>query len=431
MLLDILEKGEYCHLVIEKGLSKYQYLSKQDRSFVKRVTKGTVERLIPIDCRLNHYSKLKVHEMKPVIRNALRMAVYQICYMDRVPDSAACNEAVELTKTHGYKKLSGFVNGVLRNLIRGKDDFHLRSQSVRICLPTWIYDSFLEEVGETATLMMAESFLADSPLSVRLNTAVTDRETILKLLKTQGVEALPSSFAKDVMTLKNVDYLEALEAFQKGYIQVQDLSSALVGDAAGIREGDTVLDVCGAPGGKALHAAQLVKGTGSVTVRDKSFSKIALIEENIKRSGLENITAERFDARTYDPLWEQRADVVLADLPCSGLGVIGRKPDIRIHMTYEKTQELAQLQRSILSVVQRYVKPGGTLVYSTCTIDQDENERNAAWFLEHYPFDPVDISGRLEDGPRLPTMEKGILKLLPGLFPCDGFFMAVMRRRDE
>lgn len=431
LLYAILESDQYSHLALAGGMAKYQYLSKQDRSFIKRVTNGTVEYRIPIDYMLDHYSKVKVSRMKPVIRTILRMAVYQICYMDRVPDSAACNEAVKLTKEQGLTGLKGFVNGVLRNLVRGKETFCLPSDSVRLCLPEWMYELFVREQGRETAAVMAESFLKDSPLTVRLNTTFAARETILDSLKAQGVETVPSDFSKGVLLLKNVDFLEQLEAFQKGYIQVQDLSSALLGDAAGIQEGDRVLDVCGAPGGKAIHAAELLKRTGMVTVRDKSSSKVLMINDNIDRSGFHNIKAEVFDALTYDPQWDRRADVVLADLPCSGLGVIGRKPDIRYRMTPEKIRELSLLQQNILSVVQNYVRPGGTLVYSTCTIDRQENEDNLSWFLEHYPFEAADITGRLAEGLSNPSMKKGYLKILPGLYPCDGFFIAVMRRKNE
>lgn len=431
LLSEILEREQYSHLALARGLSKYQYLSKQDRSFIKRVTDGTVEYLLPIDYTLNFYSKVKVSRMKPVIRTILRMAVYQICHMDRVPDSAACNEAVKLAQKRGFGSLKGFVNGVLRNVSRGKDTFTLPEQSLRLCLPEWMYRLFTEEHGEKAAALMAESFLADSPLTVRVNTSLADKETVLASLKAQGAEALSSEYAEDVLILKQVDYLEQLEVFQKGLIQVQDLSSVLLGNAAGIREGDQVLDVCGAPGGKAVHAAELLRGTGLVTVRDKSPLKVSLIEDHIVRSGFTNITAQVYDALTFDPEWEEKADVVLADLPCSGLGVIGRKPDIRIRMNPETIRELAGLQRDILSVVQRYVKPEGTLVYSTCTVSRQENEENFKWFLEHFPFEPVDISSRLGQRLSCPSMRDGYLGLLPGIHPCDGFFMAVMRRKRQ
>lgn len=428
ILFEILEKEQYSHLVLSRALSKYQYLSKQDRSFIKRVADGTVEYLIPIDARLNSYSKVKVNKMKPVIRTILRMAVYQICYMDRVPDSAACNEAVKLAEKRGFRNLKGFVNGVLRNIAREKESFVIDDEAARLCLPQWLYKLFVKEQGRETAVVMAESFLKDSPLTVRCNYHLAGKTEILESLKAQGVNVELSEYAADVYRLTGIDYLEQLTAFQKGWIQVQDLSSSLAGDAAGIREGDIVLDVCGAPGGKALHAAELLNGTGSVTVRDVSPLKVSLIEDNIDRSGFTNIQAEAYDALEFDPDWEERADVVLADLPCSGLGVIGRKPDIRIHMNPEKLEELAALQREILSVVQRYVKPGGTLVYSTCTVDRMENEDNFNWFLKQFSFEPVNIKGRLGEKLVTSTMEDGYIQLLPGIHPCDGFFISVLKK---
>ena len=229
--------------------------------------------------------------------------------------------------------------------------------------------------------------------------------------------------------------LEGLDAFADGFLQVQDLSSSLAGDAAGVKEGSHVIDVCGAPGGKSLHIAELLNGTGMVEVRDLSESKIALVEDNIRRSGLFNIEARVQDALEFDRDSEETADLLIADLPCSGLGIMGRKPDIRCNMTREQTLALAGLQREILSVVWRYVKPGGTMVYSTCTIDRAENEENAAWILENLPFEPVDLTGRI--GEELAktlcrdTRKEGYVQLLPGFYPGDGFFISVFRRKEE
>ncbi len=193
----------------------------------------------------------------------------------------------------------------------------------------------------------------------------------------------------------------------------------------------SLLDVCGAPGGKSLHVADKLKGTGMVIVRDLTEQKVALIEDNIVRSGFTNIRAEVHDALVPDLAWEGRADIVLADLPCSGLGIIGRKPDIKYRMTMEQMEELAALQREILSVVQSYVKPGGKLIYSTCTIDRKENEENAAWFLENYPFDAMNLEGKLGETLNAASLRSGNIQLLPGIHPCDGFFIAAFQKNKD
>ncbi|MEF9938706.1 MAG: 16S rRNA (cytosine(967)-C(5))-methyltransferase RsmB [Clostridium sp.] len=430
VLLEVLEKKQYSHVVLSQALTKYQYLEKQDRSFIKRIVDGTIEYLIQIDYILNLYSKVKVNKMKPVIRTLLRMSVYQICYMDRVPDSAVCNEAVKLAERRGFKMLKGFVNGVLRTISREKETIVFHSDSVRYSVPDWMLKQFKEQYGDDEVTRILESFLEEKPLTVRCNLNKATLEEIRASLQSQGVELGDSGYSEGVVTLLGVDYLERLDAFTKGFIQVQDLSSSLSGDAAGIRDGDYIIDVCGAPGGKSIHAAELLHGTGMVESRDISESKVAMIEENIHRSGLKNIKARVLDALIYDADSEKKADVLIADLPCSGLGIIGRKPDIKYNMTLEKTEDLIRLQRAMLSVVYQYVKPGGTLIYSTCTINKKENEENIRWFLENFPFSPVNIEGRLGTKLTADTMKDGYIQLLPGIHPCDGFFIAVMKRNE-
>ena len=430
ILLEVLEKGKYSHVILSQALTKYQYLEKQDRSFIKRVVDGTVEYLIQIDYIINSYSKVKVNKMKPVIRTILRMSVYQICHMDRVPDSAACNEAVKLAEKRGFSGLKGFVNGVLRSISRGKAELDFPNDSVRYSVPEWLLAMWKKSYGEETLKVMLESLLTERPLTARCCLNKAGKQQIIESLTAQGVTVEESRYASDVIRLSGVDYLESLDAFRQGLLQIQDLSSSLAGDAAGIKEGDYVIDVCGAPGGKGLHAADILNGTGMVEIRDISDAKAAMIEENIARSGLGNVRAAVFDALTFDKASEEAADVVIADLPCSGLGIIGRKPDIKYNMTPGKLHELARLQREILSVVYRYVKPGGTLVYSTCTVNREENEENMRWFMEQFPFEPVNIKGRLGEELVEPTMESGYIQFLPGVHPCDGFFIAVMRRKQ-
>lgn len=434
ILMEVLEKNQYSHLVLSRALTKYQYLEKADRSFIKRIVDGTVEYRLQIDFILNSYSKVKAAKMKPVIRTILRMSVYQILYLDRVPDSAACNEAVKLAEKRGFGGLKGFVNGVLRNISRNKENLTFPDDSIRYSCPQWILDLWKKSYSEETVRRILAAFLEKQDLMARCNVNRASMDEILSSLKKQGVEAQPAAKGSTVLALRGVDYLEGLEAFRRGWLQIQDVSSSLVGAAVGIKEGEQVLDVCGAPGGKSLHAADLLRGTGCVTVRDLSEAKVALIEENIARSGFSNIRAEVWDALEFDPRWEETADVVFADLPCSGLGIMGRKPDIKYNASPEKLAELSALQREILSVVWRYVKPGGRICFSTCTINRGENEENRAWFLEHFPFEPVDLTGRLgrefETGSE-DTVKEGYLQLLPGIHPCDGFFLSVMRKKLE
>ncbi len=428
ILMEILEKGSYSHLVLRQALDKYQYLDKQDRAFITRVTEGTIEYRITIDAILEQCSSIKVRKMKPLIRTLLRMAVYQIFWMDRVPDRAVCDEAVKLAVKRKFHGLKGFVNGVLRNIVRQKDSFVFDNWSEQYSMPQWLIERWQETYPDEAVEAMLKAFLADKPTTVRCNLDRKSRQEIIDSLRSQGVTVAISPLSEQALLLTSYDYLESLEAFREGWIQVQDVSSGFVGTIADPEAGARILDVCGAPGGKSLHAADMLKGTGMVTVRDLTEDKVRMIEDNIARSGFSNIRAEVWDALEFDPEWDAQADIVLADLPCSGLGIIGKKPDIKYQVTPERLEELSVLQRDMLSVVSRYVKPGGILVYSTCTINRTENEDQAEWITKNLPFEPVDISGRLGTAVQESSMKDGYLQLLPGRYPCDGFFIAVFRR---
>lgn len=430
ILLEIMERGSFSHVVLRQALEKYQYLKKQDRAFITRVVEGTLEYRLTIDAILDECSKVKVKKMKPVIRTLLRMSVYQIVWMDRIPDSAVCNEAVKLAAKRKFQGLKGFVNGVLRTVARQKaaGGFVFEDWSLKYAMPGWLIDRWCEDYpGETVERML-QAFLLDQPTTVRCNVGQADKATILKSLELQGVSVKESPLSENALLLTSYDYLDSLEAFSKGWIQVQDASSGFVGEIADPQPGDQVLDVCGAPGGKSLHIADKLKGTGAVVVRDLTEGKIRMVEDNIARTGLTNIHAEVWDALEYDEKWENRADIVIADLPCSGLGIIGKKPDIKYHVTEDGLAELAELQRAILTVAARYVKPGGKLIYSTCTINREENEDQADWFISRFPFHPVNIEGMLGEAIREESMREGRLQLLPGTYPCDGFFIAAFQK---
>lgn len=428
VLLEVLEKGGYSHVVLRQALEKYQYLEKQDRALITRVTEGTIEYKLTIDAVLGQCSSVPVAKMKPVIRTILRMSVYQIMYMDRIPDSAVCSEAVKLTIRRKFQGLKGFVNGVLRTVARRKDEFVFTDWSRKYSMPDWLIEHWKAQYGAAVTEQILQAFLQDMPTTVRCNLDRASVETIRESLEGQGVTVMDSPLLSHALLISGYDYLERLEAFQKGWVQVQDASSAFVGEAAAPQAGELVLDVCGAPGGKSLHIADKLKGTGRVIVRDLTEEKIRLVEENIARTGFTNIEAEVWDARVVDPEYQEKADLVIADLPCSGLGIIGKKPDIKYQATEQKLADLAALQREILAAASQYVKPGGRLIYSTCTINRQENEDQRAWFLAHFPFCPLSLEGRLGNGVCEETLKEGYVQLLPGTYPCDGFFIAAFQK---
>ena len=429
ILLEILERGGYSHIILRQALNKYQYLDKSERAFISRIAEGTVEYLLQIDYIIDSFSNTKVSKMKPVIRTILRMSVYQLIYMDRVPDSAVCNEAVKLAVKRKFTGLKGFVNGVLRNISRNKEGLSWPNDSVRYSMPAWIVSMWEESYGRETAVTMMESFLKNKKTTVRCNLAKASKEEIIQSLRNQGAEVSESGISEAVLCIEKYDYMEGLEAFQKGYIQVQDLSSSFVGEIADPKKGDYVIDVCGAPGGKSIHIADKLDGTGMVEVRDLSLLKINMVEENIRRCGFLNIRTKVQDALVTDLDSVEKADIVIADLPCSGLGIIGRKPDIKYRMTPDALESLAALQRNILTVAQAYVKPGGRLIFSTCTINRKENEENARWFLEQFPFDCISLKGKLGEKLDSAAANRDFIQLLPGIHPCDGFFIAAFQKR--
>lgn len=430
ILLEVTRDGEYSHIALRNVLSKYQYLDKKERSFITRVTEGTLERMIELDYIINQFSKVKVNKMKPVIRNILRMSVYQLKYMDSIPNSAVCNEAVKLATKKGFSSLKGFVNGVLRNIERNLDAITYPDDlSIKYSMPEWILNQWKEVYDDKTIETMLQAFLEDKPTTIRCNTNQVTVDELVEKLKSEGVTVEKHPYLPYALWISSYNYLAELRSFQEGDFYVQDISSMLVSHIAQPKEGDNVIDVCAAPGGKSLHMAEMLKGTGHVEARDLTDYKVNLIWENIERSRMQNIEAVRFDATVLDEESIEKADIVVADLPCSGLGILGKKTDLKYKMT-EKTQEdLVVLQRDILSKVKNYIKPGGNLVYSTCTIHKKENMDNVHWFLELNPDFVLDsIDDLLNEELKKDVIEKGCFQFLPGVHKSDGFFIAKFKR---
>ncbi|MDO5134438.1 MAG: 16S rRNA (cytosine(967)-C(5))-methyltransferase RsmB [Eubacteriales bacterium] len=440
MILEILlqiEEGEHSHIAIRNALSKYQFLPKQERAFITRVCEGTLEYRIQIDHIINFFSKVAVDKMKPAIREILRSAVYQLKYMDSVPDSAVCNEAVKLAQRKGFYNLKPFVNGVLRTAARemknvaypAREKDLVKYLSVTYSMPEILVDRWLEAYGEETAERMLADFLEEKPLSVRCRTYLNSQEDIYKSLVSQGVTVEQGPYLPYAYRISGFDHILALDAFVQGKILVQDVSSMLVAEAADPKKGDYVIDVCAAPGGKSLHMGDKMEGFGTVDARDVSQYKVGLIEENIQRVNSINVQARVQDATIFDQESELLADIVVVDAPCSGYGVIGKKPEIKYRMTPQKQEEIVILQRTILDRASNYVKPRGTLIYSTCTIAKEENEENMMWFLNNYPFRLESLDPCIPQELHSETTALGYLQLLPGVHKTDGFFIAKFRRK--
>ncbi|MCI5900768.1 MAG: 16S rRNA (cytosine(967)-C(5))-methyltransferase RsmB [Lachnospiraceae bacterium] len=435
-LMDIVEEEQYSHIVMKDVLEKYQYLEKRDRAFITRVTEGTLENMIQLDYIIERFSKVKVRQMKPVIRNILRMSVYQLKYMDSVPDSAICNEGVRLAQKRGFYQLKGFVNGVLRSVARNLDKVEYPSRekqpilylSVTYSMPEWILKNWIELYGFDAVEEICADMHKEKLTSVRCNLGKASMDEIVESLKAQDICVERVPYLDYALNIGNYNYMKAVDAFKKGWFQVQDVSSMLVSEIAAPKWGDFCIDVCAAPGGKSLHLADMLQGSGHVEARDVTDYKVSLMQDNIERIGVINMSAVRMDATVFDPESVEKADILLADVPCSGLGVIGKKADIRYKMTPAKQAEIVKLQRKILDTVWPYVKKGGTLIYSTCTIGAEENQYNVKWFLENYPFRLESIDPYICDELKSKTTQAGYLQLLPGVHKTDGFFMARFKR---
>lgn len=393
MLLEV-EEGRKSHLVLSETLNAHSDLGKQERAFVTRLFQGTIERQIELDYIIDSFSKTKVKKMKPVIRNILRMSVYQLKYMDSIPESAVVNEAVKLAIKRKFAGLKGFVNGVLRTIAREIDNLEpptdtIDKLSVVYSVPRWIIEMWNEQYGADVTKDILDGLYAqEDATTVRINTLHANAEDVITNLEFNGVKVEKSDI-DGVIFISDYDNLTSLDVFKAGMIIPQDYSSCLVGAHANVNEGSYVIDVCAAPGGKSMLIANLMNGEGVVEARDLSEQKVKLIEENIERCGYKNIKTKVQNATVLDEEVVGKADLVIADLPCSGLGVMGHKVDIKYNVTSEGIEELAKLQREILDIVSQYVKPSGELIYSTCTINKKENEENSK-YIENLGFEKIE-----------------------------------------
>lgn len=421
----LIEKGEdFGGRIIKDVLDKYAYLDRQHRSFIKRVLEGTLERQIELDYIINRFSKTHTVSMKPVILCILRMSVYQLKYMDTIPQSAVCNEAVKLAEKKGFFKLKGFVNGVLRNIARNlsaveypdKSDNLPEYLSITYSMPMNLTEHFLRYYPDEAEGILS-AFLRENITTIRINESKAAKEDVTKSIRDEGanitpIPDIPSVKSPEAFMLGDFNILTELTAFKRGEFIVQDQSAMIPVTLAGIKAGDTVMDVCAAPGGKTIQVVdELCKprkesdasndhdcvkngdnNAGTVYSFDVSEYKTDIIKENLERCdfatntgnsiNVETIVEVR-DARIFNEDYVNLADVLIADLPCSGLGIIGRKSDIKYNVTPEGMQSLTELQREILSNVVKYVKAGGTLMYSTCTLNPAENEEQVKWMEEN------------------------------------------------
>lgn len=433
ILTEVNQQGRYANISLKENLGSMVHTA-EDSAFVTQLVYGTLEKQVTIDWVIKKFSNLK--RVKPVIMNILRLGCYQILFMDRVPDSAACNESVNLCKLRGFTGLSGFVNAILRNIARNKENLlnfnNINSDTERLSLkysyPLHLVKKWTEDYGLKTTEDILKGYNDDGYISVRVNSLkTTGKDLIFEFIK-EGTDAKPGLYLPEALLIKGYGDIEGNIWYKKGYITVQGEGSMLVTHILKPREGDHILDACSSPGGKATHMAEYMNMRGSIFAWDIHPHRIELVNKNINRTGSNIIKTEVRDATVYYKEFKDTMDKVLIDAPCSGWGIINKKPDIKLRANTD-LKDLLKIQLKILKACSSYVKPEGSLVYSTCTINKDENERMIDEFLkEKDEFVLYDFESDLPEALR-PNYSLGMLQLIPSINRTDGFFIAKMQRK--
>ncbi|GKV64240.1 MULTISPECIES: 16S rRNA (cytosine(967)-C(5))-methyltransferase RsmB [Sporosarcina] len=428
ILMDIENEQAFSNLLLHKTIELYD-LPQKDRALLTELTYGTLQQQMTLDYYLAPYIRGK---LQPWVRQLLRLSVYQIVYLSKIPEHAVVNEAVKIANKRGHKGVSSMVNGILRSILRegvpSLDEIKdpVTRLSIETSHPEWLIKRWIEQYGMEEATAIAVINNLPPVTTARINSVKTNRGEVIGLLKKEGVLASPGNLTEGSIQVESGS-LASTEAYKQGLLTVQDESSMLPALALQAEPGMKVLDMCAAPGGKTTHIAERMKDDGEVQAHDLHPHKLRLIEQNAKRLGLTSIQTHSGDSRellsTYEP---QSFDRVLVDAPCSGLGVIRRKPEIKYKKTLQDIENLASIQKDLLQVASQLVKKGGRLVYSTCTIDKTENQEIAEWFLNEQPdFElvPLDILGEKSN--------REFVQVLPHQYESDGFFVVALQRKTD
>lgn len=434
ILVKVFQEGSYSNILIKNIGQKYTPL---DRAFITELVYGTIKYSLKIDYCIEQFSKLKLRKISPYILNILRLGIYQISFMDRVPQSAAVNECVKLAKMYGNPGSVKYVNGMLRNYCRNYEDIKYPERgkdivqylSVRYSYPEWIVNTILNQYDNDFT----EDFLSASnnapPVTIRVNTLKTDRDSLRSRLSEKGIDVSDGLYLDNALILKNVPGIENMDEYREGLFTVQDESSMIVSRVLSPEPGDFVMDLCSAPGTKSTNMAEIMGNRGKILSGDVNNSKLKLVEKNAARLGIDIISTVCADASKVMEEYAGKADRVLLDVPCSGLGILRKKPEIRWNRQIKDLQEICRMQRSILNASSAYVKPGGVLVYSTCTVTADENINMVLDFVDkNKDFYMDDITCLMPEKLKKETAKKGYVNLFPNTDAVDGFFICRMRK---
>lgn len=434
-LFDIEVKKSFSNIKLNQYFRQYNP-EPIDRAFATEILYGTIRWKLKIDYIIQKFSRLDINRISPWVLSCIRTGVYQIFFMDKVPEFAAVNQAVELVKIKD-KKSSSFVNGVLRNILRNKDEFNkidvkdrIKRLSIEYSHPEWFVDRFTRIYGEDFVKALMSIDNTPPELIVRVNTLKCRKAELAKLLTSKGIECIDGRLDESLI-LKGFSSIERSEEFKKGLFTIQDESSMLAAKVLDPRKNDRIIDLCSAPGGKSTHMAQLMENSGEIISFDIHEHKLSLIRENAKRLGINIIKTRLKDSTVFDEEYKDYGDKVLLDAPCSGLGLLRKKPEIRWSVQPRDIMELQKIQMEIINNASKYVKKEGTLVYSTCTISQEENEEIIQNFLkDNENFKLESICSYLPEAVKKDnTCEKGYIKLFPNIHDSDGFFIAKLLRK--
>lgn len=421
ILNKIQRDGSYSNLALDAALDKAN-IDAKEKKLASALVYGVTERRITLDYNIELYLSQPLKKLKPQALTALRIGAYQILFMDKIPDSAAVNESVTLVKKNGAAFAGGLVNAVLRKIAANgpKDD---GSMSVKYSAPEWLCEMWCKNYGSQNAEKILEASFGATETVLRVNTERTTADELTDLLKSEGFEAEPNTTAENSLVLKSGGAVHKTNCYKKGLFHVQDTASQLCCKALEVRPGDTVIDICAAPGGKSFTLAETMKNSGKILSCDIYEHRLKLIKDGAERLGLTNIETMLNDGSVRNDLIP-KVDKILCDVPCSGLGVIRKKPEIR----YKKSDEvdkLADLQYAILCISSNYLKVGGELVYSTCSLNPDENEKIIDKFLsEHNDFESVKVFPRLKRY----NVDTDHITLMPHIHGCDGFFISKIKR---
>ena len=432
-LYKIDKEEAYSNIVLDELLNKNRnVLSNKDINFISELVYGVTTWKLTLDTIIQKYSKIKIKKISPWVINILRMGAYQIVFLDKVPKSAAVNESVNLCKKYGGKSV-GFVNAILRKVEKSDylELFEIKNEIEKISkttsMPEWIVRELNKEFDPEKVNEICENSNLKPKITIRINNLKITKNELKKSLQSKEIE-VEDGIIEDFIYLKNVKNITNLDEYKKGLFTMQDESAGLTALVLNTKEGESILDCCSAPGGKTTYIAELMNNNGNIKAWDLYKHRLDKVQENSKRLGIDIIKTEENDATVLKEEYIEKFDKILIDAPCLGLGVIKRKPDIKWQRKFEDVEEISKIQEKILNTCSKYLKKGGILVYSTCSIIQSENEKIVENFLKSESFELEEINNVNIENLKNKITKKGIIKLYPSE-NMDGFFISKLIKK--